>query len=83
MSYPQASTKPVLPGHPNPHAARQPCALLISSFPITLFMGSLQVCDTHKIDPPGTAAELTKDQAFEYLEKMMTIRRMETSAGEL
>jgi len=46
-------------------------------------MGSLQVCDTHKIDPPGTAAELTKDQAFDYLEKMMTIRRMETSAGEL
>jgi pyruvate dehydrogenase E1 component alpha subunit len=42
-----------------------------------------RVCDTHKIDPPGTAAELTKDQAFDYLEKMMTIRRMETSAGEL
>jgi len=46
-------------------------------------MATLQLCDTHKIDPPGTAVDLTKEQAFNYLEKMMTIRRMETSAGEL
>lgn len=42
-----------------------------------------RVCEVHKIEAPGTEVAVTKEEAFLYLEQMMTIRRMETSAGEL
>lgn len=40
-------------------------------------------CETYKIDAPPTAVTVSKDECFKYLLQMMTIRRMETAAGEL
>jgi len=40
-------------------------------------------CDAHKMDPPPTTITTTREECLTLLTEMMTIRRMETAAGEL
>mmetsp|Transcript_21142 Transcript_21142/g.55011 ORF Transcript_21142/g.55011 Transcript_21142/m.55011 type:complete len:382 (+) Transcript_21142:42-1187(+) len=63
--------------------ARQPFAAVSRGLSSDTATFETKPCLGHKIDIPDTTVTATKDECFEYLESMMTIRRMETTAGEL
>ena len=44
---------------------------------------SSKVCDAHKMEAPPTSVTTTREECLALLTEMMTIRRMETAAGEL